>query len=186
MSEADRIFPARKGRGASAQTSERRHILSTARRSGPGAGQSRVVEVVHVRREGARPLQDQPGPAQWNLRSDTWLEKFKAKPVEALPQQDARPVTPESTTPVVHVMPMWQPSPAQPAAPAATPDASRVETTATRHHSARVPRTPRAKTATRPFADPFADDGGANCYRCGYLVEPAREKCGLMTCSACG
>ena len=30
------------------------------------------------------------------------------------------------------------------------------------------------------------DDGGANCIRCGYLVEPAREKRGLTTCSGSG
>ena len=38
----------------------------------------------------------------------------------------------------------------------------------------------------RAFADPFAaDDTGANCIRCGYLVSPAREKRGLMTCLQC-
>jgi hypothetical protein len=40
--------------------------------------------------------------------------------------------------------------------------------------------------ATRQFADPFAeDDSGANCIRCGYLVEQSRERRGLMTCSKC-
>jgi hypothetical protein len=39
----------------------------------------------------------------------------------------------------------------------------------------------------RHYADPFAqDDVGANCLRCGYLVEPAREKRGLLTCAGCG
>ncbi|TDH58003.1 hypothetical protein E2C06_34885 [Dankookia rubra] len=39
----------------------------------------------------------------------------------------------------------------------------------------------------RSYADPFAeDDDGANCIRCGYLVEPAREKRGLLTCAGCG
>ncbi|MDO9714295.1 hypothetical protein [Paracraurococcus lichenis] len=39
----------------------------------------------------------------------------------------------------------------------------------------------------RSFADPFAgEDDGANCLRCGYLVEAAREKRGLLTCAACG
>ncbi|RAI58807.1 hypothetical protein [Roseicella frigidaeris] len=37
------------------------------------------------------------------------------------------------------------------------------------------------------FADPFeATDEGANCLRCGYRVEPAREALGLTTCRACG
>jgi hypothetical protein len=53
----------------------------------------------------------------------------------------------------------------------------------------RRPRTPEAKTpkvAVRRFADPFADgDDGTNCLRCGYLVEPARERRGLLTCSTC-
>jgi hypothetical protein len=40
---------------------------------------------------------------------------------------------------------------------------------------------------TRRVADPFdASDEGANCMRCGYAVEPVREKRGLMTCSECG
>ncbi len=44
-----------------------------------------------------------------------------------------------------------------------------------------------AKMTVRHFADPFADgDDGANCIRCGYLVEPAREARGLWTCSKCG
>ncbi|MDO9712800.1 hypothetical protein [Paracraurococcus lichenis] len=39
----------------------------------------------------------------------------------------------------------------------------------------------------RRFADPFAmGDDGANCLRCGYLVEAEREGRGLLTCSACG
>ena len=38
----------------------------------------------------------------------------------------------------------------------------------------------------RAFADPFAaDDIGTNCIRCGYLISPAREKRGLMTCMQC-
>jgi hypothetical protein len=42
------------------------------------------------------------------------------------------------------------------------------------------------KPTRRAFADPFAaDDGGTNCIRCGYLVSPAREKRGLMTCMRC-
>jgi hypothetical protein len=39
----------------------------------------------------------------------------------------------------------------------------------------------------RTFADPFAtDESGANCFRCGYLVEAAREERGKLTCAACG
>jgi hypothetical protein len=54
-----------------------------------------------------------------------------------------------------------------------------------RARRARVARVPAPEE--RRVADPFdAEDDGANCLRCGYLVEPAREKRGLMTCAACG
>ena len=40
---------------------------------------------------------------------------------------------------------------------------------------------------TRRVADPFnIKDHAANCMRCGYAIEAAREKRGLMTCSFCG
>jgi hypothetical protein len=39
----------------------------------------------------------------------------------------------------------------------------------------------------RGFADPFANsDDGANCIRCGFLVEAARERRHLLTCAQCG
>jgi len=54
----------------------------------------------------------------------------------------------------------------------------------------RKPRGPKPnppKVTARQFADPFAeDDDGANCIRCGYLVERARETRGLITCAKCG
>ncbi|MFC7540926.1 hypothetical protein ACFQU2_17685 [Siccirubricoccus deserti] len=77
----------------------------------------------------------------------------------------------------MHVMPMWEPSPQQSAVPADTTVAERRRT--------RLPKKA-PEAAARSFADPFADDDGANCIRCGYLIEQAREKCGLMTCSKCG
>jgi hypothetical protein len=50
-----------------------------------------------------------------------------------------------------------------------------------------APPRPRTRKPERRVADPFdAHDDGANCLRCGYVVEPAREKRGLMTCAACG
>jgi cell division septation protein DedD len=46
---------------------------------------------------------------------------------------------------------------------------------------------PKSKPTRRRFADPLAeDDDGANCLRCGYLVEAARDRRGLRTCAACG
>lgn len=82
-------------------------------------------------------------------------------------------------------MPGWEPllSPLQPVEPAAK-------------IPARIRPRPRAakpeqsqnqpKSIKRAFADPFAaGDTGTNCIRCGYLVSPAREKRGLMTCLQC-
>src|SRR3954462_15747108 len=108
MSEADRVFPARKGQGAQALSSEKRHILSAPRRSGPGAGKSRVVEVVHVRRDGSPPVEDRPSPAPWSLRAEALPEELGANPAQPLPPQDIQPVAPDPEPPVVHVMPMWQ------------------------------------------------------------------------------
>jgi hypothetical protein len=80
---------------------------------------------------------------------------------------------PTWTPAVVH--PTVEPTPAAPSEPAqpAPPQAKRARRT--------------ARAASRRIADPFdpADDG-ANCLRCGYLVEPARERRGMMTCAACG
>jgi hypothetical protein len=54
-------------------------------------------------------------------------------------------------------------------------------------HAPWRPREQPAGAPTRRVADPFnASDDGANCMRCGYAVEPAREKRGLMICSECG
>jgi hypothetical protein len=49
-------------------------------------------------------------------------------------------------------------------------------------------RTPKAAAVevARGFADPFAnDDDGANCIRCGFLVEAAQESRGMLTCANC-
>src|SRR3954466_5956326 len=109
MSEADRVFPARKGQGSPALNSERRHILSAPRRSGPGAGKSRVVEVVHVRRDRSRPVEDHSHPAPWNPRTEIWSEGLRAKPAQLLPPQDMQPVAPDPAPPLLHVMPILSP-----------------------------------------------------------------------------
>src|SRR3954451_730931 len=91
------------------------------------------------------------------------------------PPPDLEQAVPDPAPPVVHVMPMWEPSPPQPAPPLAETVELPVETA---RAVERRPRTPKAKApdkAARRFADPFADaDEGANCLRCGYLVEPTR------------
>jgi hypothetical protein len=146
-----------------------------------------VVEVVHVRRDGSRPMESRPHPAPWSVRAEIWPEGFRAKPVQPLSPQGIQQVAPEPAPAAVHVMPMWEPSPPQPASLAVTRDELPVETA---RAVERRPRTPKAKTpkdTARHFADPFAaGDDGANCMRCGYLVEAAREKRGLLTCSTCG
>jgi hypothetical protein len=78
-------------------------------------------------------------------------------------------------------MPAWEPMAAEAAPPGAPGEP--------------VPRPPRSAAGRKPaahvparrVADPFdAEDDGANCLRCGYAVEPSREKRGLATCQACG
>jgi hypothetical protein len=187
MSEADRVFSARKGQGAQAPLSEKRLILSAPRRGGLGTSKSRVVEVVHVRRDRPRPAEDRPHPASWSVRAETWPEGFRAKPAQPIPPQNMRPVAPEPPPPAVHVMPMWEPSPQQPAHPVAEPGEPPVEAPASGQRRRRTPKARTPTLAVRHFADPFSDsDAGTNCMRCGYLIEPAREKRGLLTCSACG
>jgi hypothetical protein len=95
MSEADRDFPVRKGQGFQTLTSEKRHILSVPRRSGPGAGKSRAVEVVPIRQDRSRLTEDHPHPAPASLHAETWPDKLQAKLVQPLPPQNTQPVAPE-------------------------------------------------------------------------------------------
>ena len=84
MSEADRVFPCRNELGAQSSHSEQRLVLSTPRRSGAADGRSgvrsRVVEVVHVRRSGPRPVESRPRAAPRSVRAEVWPEGFRAKP----------------------------------------------------------------------------------------------------------
>ena len=49
------------------------------------------------------------------------------------------------------------------------------------------PRKETLGVPVRPIADPFdEDDDRANCMRCGYAIDPQRERRGLMTCAPCG
>src|SRR4051794_32226283 len=75
QSEADRVFSARKGQGAQATSSERRHILSTSRKG--GSSTSRMVEVVHVRRSGAGPAEGRLQAASRETGTEAWLEDFR-------------------------------------------------------------------------------------------------------------
>src|SRR5690242_5658671 len=129
MSEADRVFSARKGQGPQAPYAEKRHILSAPRRGSAGTSKSRVVEVVHVRRDGSRPMEGRPRPVPWSVRAETWPEGFPVKPAQPLQLRDIQPVAPEPAQPAAHVMPVWQPSSPQPVTSEASPAEPHVETT---------------------------------------------------------
>jgi hypothetical protein len=188
MSEADRVFPRQQEQGAHTLSGEERRLIhSTPRRSGFGSGKSRVVEVVHVRLGEPRPTGQSPRAVPRNVRAETWAEGFNAKSAFPLPQQDTQGALVQPEQPTVHVMEGWKPSPRQPAQPVAEPGEPFSETASSAR--CRKSRTPKADAqgSARRFADPYAaDDHGANCLRCGYLVEQAREQRGLMTCAGCG
>lgn len=177
MSDIDRVFAQLGGkRSSDGDQRELRRIP----RKGNAAG-SRVVEVVRLPAKGAASPGGASRQTDHRLRAATWDDGFPAKsaPTSSLfsptPAADApQPVVP----PVVHVMPGWAPSPVEPETrPAPAAEAK-----------PRVARTRRTAPAiSRRVADPFdAADDVANCLRCGYVVEPARERRGLMTCAACG
>jgi hypothetical protein len=169
MSDADRFSPQRGRKDSRVTKVEQRLIRATDRKS----GQSRSVEVVELRRSGAAPADDRVRAGARGVRGEAWPDGFKAKPKPAPTPFDAQPSpTPKPPPQVGHVVErtprLLAPPPVQPEL--ATPRKARGR--------------PRRE---RTFADPFAsDDGGANCYRCGYLVEAAREKRGKLTCAACG
>jgi hypothetical protein len=166
---------------------EQRLVLSARRRNGAAGGRSRVVEVVHVRRSGPGPVEDRPRSAPRGVRAEVWPEGFRAKPASSLPPHDIQPSAPEPPPPTVHVMPMWEPRQERSAQPEAQPAKQPGGMAAVEGRTLRVPKPMAPKLTWRLFPDPYSpDEGGVNCIRCGYLVEPAREKRGLMTCSGCG
>jgi hypothetical protein len=180
MSDIDRVF-ARMGGGQPASTEQRelRHIPRRA-----GAVGSRVVEVVrlpsrHTDPGGGASRRTDPG-----VRAESWDDGFPAR--QAPPSQTPQPFVaeaadPSTAEPIAHLMPMWERRAAEPGlAPAPPPDAPQPAPTP-------APGRARRRAAARRVADPYdAADNGANCLRCGYAVEPARERRGLMTCAGCG
>ena len=69
----------------------------------------------------------------------------------------------------------------------ATPAVPDPEPAVTARRGLGRPRKQPAMAPARRIADPFdPNDDGANCLRCGYAVERARERRGLMTCAVCG
>lgn len=178
MDDKDGVFARFKDEKPAA--SDRREMLSIPRR-GSAMG-SRAVEVVHVRSSGAPTSKGQPRRLTFTDRAETWDNGFPARPPAQLPAKvDAEP--PARAEPVTHVMPMWEPT----VVAAEVTTAVRCEAQVVAAVSAGETSHLRARKAARRIADPFdASDDRANCMRCGYAIEPAREKRGLMTCSECG
>ena len=172
MSEIDRVFSRFVENKPAA--GERREVRNIPRKgSSPG---SRVVEVVHLRSGAAPADKERPRRTEARLRATTWEDGFRARQASLpAPPPDAPKAPPAS--PTTHVMPAWEPTAPEQEAPAI----------AAPHPQAAAPRGPGRPRGGRRIADPFdAADDAANCMRCGYVVEPAREKRGLMTCGACG
>lgn len=206
MDEKDRVFA--RFKDDIPEASDRRELLTVPRRA--GASGSRVVEVVHVRSGGA--VKDRPRRMDTHVRAASWDGGFPAKQVIAT-AAFVEPAIAKATMPTAYVMPAWEPSAevASAAAPAdepiaalrrgrgrprkhptLEPAAAEVDAavadernTASRRGPGRPPKAI-ANALPRRVADPFdASDTGANCVRCGYAIEAAREKRGLITCLEC-
>jgi hypothetical protein len=166
--------------------SEPRHELLSIRRKGSSQS-SRTVEVVHVRSGKTPSKKDQPAQAA-GVRAATWTEGF---PIKTAPVRSPFDMPPEieAPQPTVHVMPMWEPSQAEPEAAPPQEAGLREQVSAPKVSTTKVGGRRRQAAGLTPgsSADPFdLDDDGANCLRCGYRVEPARERRALLTCAKCG
>jgi hypothetical protein len=179
MSDIDRVF-ARFVTPGAAPTSRRQSVTV----AGRGARSSRVVEVVHLGHASGT-AEDAPARHASDVGGAAWGAEVTGKGAPQAPAPapaGLETAAPSSPQPVVHMMPAWEPRPLE------------VETTTvaeaadpTPSVAVKVTRRPRSEAASRRVADPYdTSDDGANCIRCGYLVEPAREKRGLMTCAGCG
>ncbi|WP_372623837.1 hypothetical protein [Falsiroseomonas sp.] len=178
MSEIDDVFA--NFRDEKSPSTDRRETRSIPQR---GARGSRTVEVVHVRSGSTPRSTDQPRHSSVGVRAAAWDNGFPAR------QAPQRPAAPEPSIsapaePTFHIMPAR--SPPVPAAEAAHVVPGPKSVVADRRGRGR-PRKQAAVAPIRRTADPFdpADDR-ANCLRCGYAIQPARERRGLTTCAACG
>jgi hypothetical protein len=184
MSEADRVFSRRSNRATT--SSETRHIVTAPRKNRSGTVANRVVEVVHVAHAAPRPLRSQPHPVRRDAHAESWPDGFRARVASPALFSEAQPAVPEPTPPTVHVMPAWEPSAQQASLTGEGLAQVSSGTAAIKHHEQDDVASNGLKVTRRRFADPFAaDENGANCIRCGYLVERARETRGLWTCSRC-
>jgi hypothetical protein len=174
MSEIDRVFAGLGGRQSA--PSARRELRRIPGKGGASA--TRTVEVVRLPGKGSPEAQGRQR-ADFQLRAATWEDGFPAHSARPAPPAPELP-EPVRAEPTAHVMPMWERSRAEPEAPPPSPEPPRVR-------RGRPPGTTATPQTSRRVADPFdPEDDGANCLRCGYAVETARERRGLMTCAACG
>lgn len=180
MSDIDRVFS--RFVGKKPESSDKRELLNIPRKG--NAQGSRVVEVVHVRSGGTSAGKAPSRRLTLNDRSETWERGFPARPLSPQPVL-AEPEAPPLAKPVTHVMPMWEPAAVE--FDAAPPTATAEPLVVAPGPSEDAPRPATKRRPARRVADPFdVNDDAANCLRCGYAVESAREKRGLMTCAACG
>jgi len=181
MDDIDRVFA--RFKDDNPEPTNRRETLSIPRRN--GAAGSRTVEVVHLR--SGTGTKDRPQRLDPRVRAASWDGGLLAQRPAATPVLPA-PVAAVATPPATHVMPAWEPAATKEAssAPASEKVAGAPDATARRGRGR-----PRKEVFPTPparhVADPFdSSDDGANCMRCGYAIEAARERRGLMTCGACG
>ena len=169
MSDIDEVFPPRGGKDGRAPRGEQRIISTTNRKS----GLSRSIQVVQLSRRGLASGDDRAAIGGSGPPGEPSHFEYEAKPKPSPTLFDMQPSpTPKPLPQVGHIVErtprLLVPLVAQP------------EPVAPRKARGRPRR-------ERTFADPFAaDESGANCFRCGYLVEAAREKRGKLTCAACG
>ncbi|MGG5822961.1 hypothetical protein [Falsiroseomonas sp. HW251] len=178
MSDIDRVF-ARLGGGQGAP-SEQQEFRRVQRKAGAG---SRVVEVVRLPARDVMPRQQPTQRQDTRVRALSWDDGFPARDAPP-PAPEAEPAKAPVREQVRHVIPTWtrlRPKPEPEPSPVAPADAAQVAV------QPRAKRTQRKPEATiRRAADPFdPTDDGANRYRCEYLIEPTRERRGLMTCAGC-
>ncbi|MGG5819671.1 hypothetical protein [Falsiroseomonas sp. HW251] len=178
MSEIDRVFA--RFRDDKSPTAERREVRNVPQRGTRG---SRTVEVVHVRSGAPGRAREQARPRSLGVRAASWEDSFPARDAPPAFPDAPKPSIAAPMTPTFHVMPPRSPSVPAAVAEPAVPDPELVVA------PRRGPGRPRKQTAVAPrrrVAGPFdSNDDGANCRRCGYVIEPAREKRGMVTCAGC-
>jgi hypothetical protein len=181
MSEIDRVFAGLGGRQSA--PSARRELRRIPGKGGSSA--TRTVEVVRLPTRGA-PESAGRQRADQQLRAATWEDGFPAQSARPGPSPEPDLPQPVRAEPTAHVMPMWERSRAEPEAPPSAEPPPPVSE-APRARRGRPPGSTASRREERRVADPFdPEDDGANCLRCGYAVQPARERRGLLTCAACG